>query len=78
MKVFDSNTCPVGPLWLEVVVTIWMFTLPMAACAWQLGPLVALILTSVAVLPHLLWRPTTPPESRAFVAANALCELNAS
>ena len=74
MQVFDSNTYPAGPLWLEGLVVIWVFALPAAACSWVLGPLAALILTVVAVLPRLLWRPNSPPEGRAFVFASALCE----
>ena len=33
MKTFDASTYPAGPLWLEAVVTAWIFTLPVAACA---------------------------------------------
>ena len=72
MKVFDSNTYAAGPLWLEGLVVIWVFALPVAACAWQLGTLAAFILTVLAVLPRLLWRPNSPPEGRAFIVANAL------
>ena len=72
MKVFASNTYAAGPLWLEGAVVIWVFALPVAACAWQLGNLAALILTVLAVLPRLLWRPNSPPEGRAFIVANAL------
>ena len=72
MKVFDSNAFAAGPLWLEGLVAIWVFALPVATCAWQLGTLAALILTVLAVLPRLLWRPNSPPEGRAFTIANAL------
>jgi len=72
MKVFDSNAFAAGPLWLEGLVAIWVFALPVATCAWQLGTLAALILIGLAVLPRLLWRPTSPPEGRAFTIANAL------
>ena len=72
MKVFDSNAFAAGPLWLEGLVAVWVFALPVATCAWQLGTLAALILIVLAVLPRLLWRPNSPPEGRAFTIANAL------
>ena len=72
MKTFDASTYPAGPLWLEAVVTAWIFTLPVAACAWQLGPVCATALAVLAVLPRLLWRPSSPAEGSAFVAANAI------
>ena len=51
MKVFDSNAFAAGPLWLEGLVAIWVFALPVATCAWQLGTLAALILMVLALLP---------------------------